>query len=378
MWGWVALTYCQVSFAAMELNTAARSTMRSVVVALLFCGAIWAHGQESASDSITAVHDPVELLSTRIAAADSAKDAVAGATARLELAALVKPAQSLRMIQKAAALLDSADAAPELALRAHQKLAYLYTAGKTLGKSIGQWEHVVRLTNELRAEEGSALEKAQFMNAVASGRIDSLTTALGKERASAKNAMEALVVDQERRYNLSLMAIGGGVVALLFTVLFFFLYIRRSRAELKELRQEVIWLRMVSKKGVEPTVVASSFAPVAPPQVELPPVLAPPPAPTPQPPVYNPEEEAVLLALVRRRGEERLQTLRDARSRGDIDKVVRVVHSMKPQLVSLDAHYFTELCGRLVTSDPRTDPAQWSADLDRFEVGMARVIGQQV
>lgn len=362
----------------MELNIAARSVMRALLVALLMSGASWAFAQEDASDTPAVVQDPVEQLVQRIATADSVMDAVAGATARLELAALVKPSHGLRLTQEAVALLDSADGATELALRAHQELAYRYASGKTLGKSIKEWEKVVRLTNELRANEVAGMEKSQFMNAVASGRIDSLTTALGKERASASNTLETLSADYDRRSNMALMAIGGGILALLLTGLFFSLHVRRTRAELKELRQEVTWLRMVSKKGAEPVVVASSVAPVAPPPVQLPPVLTPPPTPVPAPTAYNPEEEAMLLALVRRRGEERLQTLRDARSRGDIDKVVRVVHSMKPQLVSLDAAYFTELCGRLVTSDPRTNPAQWSADLDRFEVGMARVIGQQV
>lgn len=324
---------------------------------------------------MAAVQDPVELLNIRIAAADSAMDGVAGGTARLELAAQVKPAQAIRLTQEAVALLDSADGATELALRAHQELAYLYAAGKTLGKSIGEWEEVVRLTNELRADDAAALEKAQFMNAVATGRIDSLTTALGTERAAASNALETMSAEHDRRSNMALMAIGGGVVALLLTVLFFSLHTRRTRAELKELRQEATWLRMVSKKGSEPTVVASSLAHTAPAPVVLPPVFT--PAPSPAPATYNAEEEAMLLALVRRRGEERLQTLRDARSRGDIDKVVRVVHSMKPQLVSLDAAYFSEICGRLVAADPRTNPAQWSADLDRFEAGMARVLGPQ-
>ena len=360
----------------MELNTAARSGMRALLVALLISGATWARGQESGADSTADAQDPVELLNTLIAAADSTHDPVAGATARLELAALVKPSQALRMTQEAAALLDSADVAPELALRAHRELAQMYAVGKALGKSNGEWAHVVRLTNELRASGDAALEKSQFLNAVANGRIDSLTTALSTERASASNALETMSAEHERRSNIALMSIGGGIVALLLAVLFFSLHIRRMRVGLKELKQEVTWLRMVSKKGVEPTVGSSSTVSVAPPAVELPPVLIPPPAPTTT--AYNPEEEAMLLSLVRRRGEERLQTLRDARSRGDIDKVVRVVHSMKPQLVSLDAPYFTELCGRLVTADPRMDPAQWSADLDRFEVGMARVIGHQV
>lgn len=370
------------SFAGMELTSAPRQHMCALLAALLLFGATSAKGQDSKADSSASVQDPVELLNARIVAADSAQDAVAGATARLELAALVKPYQALHLTQDAATLLDSADVEPELALRAHRELAAMYTGLKSLDKASREWAQVVRLTDELRADAASALEKERFMNAVASGRIDSLTTALQTERASAKNALEVMSADHERRSNMALMAIGGGLVALLLSVLFFFLHIRRLRAELKELRQEAIWLRMVGKKGTEPTVVASSFTPVSPVQSELPEVLKPsaPPAPPPQPvpsPSFNQEEDAMLLALVRRRGEERLQTLRDARSRGDIDKVLRVVHSLKPQLVSLDAPYFTELCGRLVTSDPRVDPGQWSADLDRFEAGMARVLGPQ-
>ena len=135
---------------------------------------------------------------------------------------------------------------------------------------------------------------------------------------------------------------------------------------------------MVGKKGTEPMVIASSLVPAASALSGLPEVLKPnvAQAPVQQPAVpYNPEEDDMLLALVRRRGEERLLTLRDARIRGDHDKVMRVVHSLKPQLVSLDAPYFSDLCGRLVTTDPNAYPQQWSADLDRFEAGMARVLG---
>ncbi len=356
--------------------------MHALLAALLLFGATLANGQDNQADSSAVFLDPIEVLNARIVAADSTQDAVAGAAARLELALLVKPYQALHLRQDAAALLDSADVEPELAVRAHRELAAMYTGLKSLDKAGREWAQVVRLTDELRADVASALEKERFMNAVASGRIDSLTTALRTERASAKNALEVMSADHERRSNMALIAIGGGLVALLLTVLFFFLHSRRQRAELKELRQEAIWLRMVGKKGTEPTVVASSFTPADPVKSELPEVLKPsaPPAPPPQPvpsPSFNPEEDAMLLALVRRRGEERLQTLRDARSRGDIDKVLRVVHSLKPQLVSLDAPYFTELCGRLVTSDPQVDPGQWSADLDRFEAGISRVLGPQ-
>ena len=361
----------------MVRNLVVRLAQSLLITALLSLGPLVARAQGTAADSAATAQDPIALLEARILAADSTDDAIAGATARLELAALVKPYAALRATQQAAALLDSSDVAPEVALRAHRSLAGFYTGMKSLDKANREWAEVGRLTEVLRRDAVVAVEKAQFMNAVANGRIDSLTTALGVERASAKNALEAMTADHARRTNLALFAIGGGVLMLLLSVLFFTLHIRKQRSALKELRQEAIWLRMVGKKGTEPTVVASSFAPNAPAKSALPEVLGPvpPPAP-PQPNIsFNPEEDALLLALVRRRGEERLQTLRDARSRGDHDKVVRVVHSLKPQLVSLDATYFTELCGRLVTTDPTADPHRYSADLDRFEAGMARVLG---
>jgi len=68
--------------------------------------------------------------------------------------------------------------------------------------------------------------------------------------------------------------------------------------------------------------------------------------------------------------------VRDARARGDNDKVVRVVHTMKPQLVAIDAPYFQDLCGRITGAVPGADPVRWAEDLDRFEQGMARVLGR--
>lgn len=322
--------------------------------------------------------DTVALLEQRIAEADSAGDAVAGATLRMELAGLVKPFQGLKLVQEAAIGLDSAATSPELAMRVHRELAERYTSSSALEKAGREWAEVARLSDVLRSEAASAVEQAHFMNAVAQGRIDSLTTALSVAKADHRNAIENLMAEQARREEYALYAMIGGLVLLLLSVLFFSLHIRRQRAELKEVRQELTWLRMVAKKGTEPTVVATSVAPPAPPKVELPQVVQPPPvSPAPAVAAERTEEDAMLLALVRRRGVERLQTLREARATGDNDKVVRVVHTMKPQLVSLDAPYFTELCGRLVSTDPRMDPARWAEDLDRFEAGMTRVIEQR-
>lgn len=322
--------------------------------------------------------DTVALLEQRIALADSTRDPAAAASARLELAALVKPQQGLRLLQAAAAGLDSTTAWPDLALRVHKELADRYATLKATDKVAREWAEVARLSDVLRSEAAVAVEQAHFVNAVAKSRIDSLTAAMAVARANHSNAMEALASDHARRQQMAVYAMAGGLLMLVLSLVFFTVHIRRQRASLKELRQEVTWLRMVAKKGTEPTVVASSMTEPAPPKVELPAVVKPepPPAVTPSGSLRDPEEDKLLLALVRRRGVERLQTLREARALGDNDKVVRVVHTMKPQLVSIDAPYFQELCGRLVSTDPRTDPARWAEDLDRFEAGMARVIGQ--
>ena len=84
----------------------------------------------------------------------------------------------------------------------------------------------------------------------------------------------------------------------------------------------------------------------------------------------------MLLALVRKRSLERMNTLRDARARGDMDKVVRVVHSLKPQLVSIDADRFAGVCARLVATAASENSAQWNQDLDAFEAGLEQTLGR--
>ncbi len=350
-----------------------KALVRLVVVGVL--AVQWGGMQAQDGSAIQAV-DTITALEKRIVVADSTEDAVTGASLRLELAGLVKSKQGLKLLQEAAGLLDTTTLALELAMRVHRDLADRYTALHSNEKANREWAEVVRLSDVLRDEAAASVEQALFVNAVSQERMDSLTTAITLAKANHTNALERLSADHTRRQDLALYAMAGGLLMLVLSVVFFAVHIRKQGAVLKELRQEVTWLRMVTKKGTEPTVVASSITPVAPLNVELPEVVRPieQPAAAPAIPFRDPEEDALLLALVRRRGVERLQTLREARAVGDNDKVVRVVHTMKPQLVSLDATYFQELCGRLVSTDPRTDPARWAEDLDRFETGMARML----
>jgi hypothetical protein len=166
-------------------------------------------------------------------------------------------------------------------------------------------------------------------------------------------------------------AIGAGVIALAALVILAILHFgpaKRLRHELAELRQEVNWLRVVHRKHLEAkNAPPPTAAQAAPPPAPV--VIAPGPAPVTS---AAENEDAVLLELVKRRSVERLVTLREARMSGDREKVIRVVRSLKPQLVSLDASYFNELCGRLVAEE--ADATSWSQDLDRFEQGVERLI----
>jgi hypothetical protein len=138
-------------------------------------------------------------------------------------------------------------------------------------------------------------------------------------------------------------------------------YHKRTLAELDGFRQEVEALKATQRNRLRdepPTAVAAT--PAAPPPVVH---------QTP-PPVLEVERDELLVGMFRKMAPERLRTLREARSRGDHEKVVRVVHSLKPQLINLDAQYFSELCRGLVTTDAHVDEAQWNRDLDHFERGL--------
>lgn len=326
--------------------------------------------RKARADSLAAV---VQLIEQRIMVADSSRDPVAASAARLELAVLLPPKPALQLVAAAAAALDTIGA-PELALRAHRELAGRYAAQKMHDRAYAEWAAIVTLTERMRDDALREAGAQRAENTALGGKVEELSGSLNRSVAVLAQRTD----EHARKEELASWTIIGGAALLLLSVLFFAWHGIRRRKVLKELRAEVDRLR---------AELARMLAPAAPPAVVRPAVAveeAMPPMPAPLAPVEQvgpavapaTDEEAVLLAMVRRRGEERLRTLREARARGDHDKVVRVVHTMKPQLVSLDATYFQDLCGRLVSTDPGADPARWAADLDRFEQGMARVLGE--
>ncbi len=86
-------------------------------------------------------------------------------------------------------------------------------------------------------------------------------------------------------------------------------------------------------------------------------------------------DDAVLLSLFRKQMPERLQALKEARSRGDHVKVLRVITSIRPQLLHHDAERFTDRCARLIASGPAVLEEASRHDLDGLIADMERALG---
>jgi len=86
-------------------------------------------------------------------------------------------------------------------------------------------------------------------------------------------------------------------------------------------------------------------------------------------------DDVVLLSLFRKRMPERLQALKEARSRGDHEKVLRVITSIRPQLLHHDAERFTERCTRLIAAGQAVLEEASRPDLDGLIADVERALG---
>lgn len=303
-------------------------------------------------------HDQKQLMA-RVRAADSSHLATDRIASRLELATIERPAKALVVLKEAALIADSARLLP-LALDARTRLRDLYASGK-------DWKHayeqalLVHGLSERRdaASAADALEAAFAEIKRATGRADSLDTVLSRERVAAAAAIEAAGHETRMWGIATLAAVGFGVVALLVLWLNGRGRQRRLADELKALRGQVEELEKPRNRTREE---APSIEPV---QAEV----VPPNTTEAHATVIDVE----VLEHVRRRAPERLATFRDARARGDLEKAVRVVHTLKPLLVGLDEQRFGQLCARLVVPGGTASPS-WQADADALERALDDVI----
>lgn len=324
-----------------------------------------AQSAQARMDSLRQMHEDIAAHAARIHYADSTGDAKEAARWRIMLAPMCKRTETLRLYEEAALIADTADLDGDEELRARKGLVALYKAAGNWRKALEEAERVMALDAQFNGREAMQLVHLERMNTSAMvGERDFAMNTLTVERAKFEAEL-SLAEERSQRWMLIAASIG-----VLFLITLFVLLYRsgrsnqRIRAELAALRTEVTVLkeqRPANQVRVAPLAVVAHAEPVV--STSVPPVAE----PAPIAPV-----DPVVLAMFRKMAPERLATLREARARGDHDKVVRVVRTLKPQLVAIDKAGFGELCAAISAEGAALDSARWNSDLDRFERALER------
>jgi hypothetical protein len=300
--------------------------------------------------------------------ADSVGDALVAARTRIMLAPLVKPAQARRLYAEAALIADTARLAGDEGLRAHQGLMELHQASGNWRGAFEEARTVIALSEEWNDRQAQiAMELHRIDLEKVNGVRDSLQrvlaerTTLAHQRFTERQAVAS-------RWLRTCVILALVAVLALFVVVFAARRERlRMRSELRTIRTELEQVRAELASGpverIEPLV----------PQPEEPPPMK--PDPTEHPVVVVPEApDDLVVGMFRAQAPGRLEALRLARAVGDHAKVLRVVHTLKPQLVHIDAERFSTLCAALTAQGASDNAGKWIADLDRFEAEVGALI----
>lgn len=268
----------------------------------------------------------------------------------MQLASLSGRAEGNALLKQAAALADSMDR-PDLGAMARRVLATRMAQAGAFSTAYAE----VLLADSLRAvsngREASLAEdrQAEELRRLVAER-DSLELAAGsRERGMA----QAIAVLQQQSDNWMYSAIAALVTGLLLVIGLLYRMGRTSaklRGAISELRAEVDTLKA---KSVRP-------APVAPAKPEAPSAVV----------AAEAAMEKVAGDKFRQDAPERLTTLQEARKRGDVDKALRVLATLKPQLLAYDAARFSPLITSLRAPNAPAHAAQWNADLDQLEAAI--------
>ncbi len=335
-----------------------------LVCSCVYVGIVGLQAQTPVSDSLKQRDEAITGYRLRIHLADSSGDARDAARFRIMLAPLCKSAEALKLFAEAAAIADSAKLSDDEALRARIGLAELLASRGDMRNAYNEQLKVAQLRGEWEARQAAVtvgLEKVRIAAQLA--ERDSLQA---RSDAALLSAREEIVRAKESTRRWIMATAVTALLALVALLVMFYRagqHQKRTIAELDGFRKEIEALKAAPRNRLREEPVVPVAAPItsadafvvqevkAADGVEV-------------------ERDELLVGMFRKMAPERLRTLRDARSRGDHEKVVRVVHSLKPQLVNLDAAYFGDLCRRLVSVDAPADEAQWKDDLDRFQRGM--------
>lgn len=300
----------------------------------------------------------IDSLRAAVRLADSTGNAMDALEGRLLLAPLAGPAEVRTVLLRAAAMADSLDR-PDLGASAYRllaarsaqegRMAGAYKAllrADSLERNHGQRE-VTRVENEGASVQGSLAQQRDSIATAAQGEQRRLALALYHMEQRSDAWMYAA---------LASLAIG----LLVATGLLYRLgqVGQRQASALEELRQELA--RAVRNRPA-----------AAGPQERTHPVATPPgPGAGTLAAGVDKAMAPVASGMFRKDAPERLTTLLDARKRGDAEKVLRVLATLKPQLLAYDAARFAPLIAALRAPDAAAHATQWNKDLDLLEAAI--------
>ena len=333
---------------------------RSLIVLLLItCSHMgFAQSRTSAKDSLNLV---VKELRQRLVVADSTGSAALGAELRVSLSREVKPVEAIKLLQQAADTIHQIGPRnSEIAVRSE-----LAEALRKAGKATQAYSELLQVRSLIEAREQEFGERARMDSVTAVARSMALNDSLSNAMVLADAEQEASnSASKEKLRNWQWATLG---IALLWLVSMAFLLYRtgsvqrRSNKAIEELQEKV---RALEQRPVNILRVPKEESLPLPVVKEIPSTEK----------AGTDRIDPMILGMFRKQGPERLATLKAARDSGDFEKVVRVVHSLKPQLVAIDAERYTPLCATITSTEARVDQATFDRMLDEFQVQVERTL----
>lgn len=337
--------------------------IRTWTLAVLFLGCSIALPAQSGNLDADSLKIQVAGHRAALALADSTGDLPAAFVGRMRLADLLRKNEASLLLKQAAAIADDMGR-PDLGSKAHRELARRYAnAGDgnsaysemVLGDSL---EHLSAARQKDSLNDRHALAMASLM----ADRDSSVQAGTERERRIA-----AALVEVKRKADrwmwIALATAGVGLMLLIGLLYRMGSTSRKLRSSLEALRSEVDALKKPVNRLKDPPAREDVVHAVPLSGLYESPAIA-----------LDEAMDPVVVAMFRKTAPERLATLRQARQQKDHAKVVRVVHSLKPQLVSFDEERFGPLCARIMTAGAEQNEQQWSADLDALEAAIAELM----
>lgn len=314
--------------------------LRQALVVLLFICSVCALAQTAAvrRDSVKA---RIAAQRLRIAYADSARDTSAAVLARISLSALVKPKEGRTFLGQAAALAQASGDLP-LAIRAHEALAGLHSATGAHRSANEELVRVARLI-DMRNRADSLVRETAYHNVIAAQQVVHAAEKQGLQ-IQLQDAKEKAEANQSLTDRWSWAAVAMGILWVL-TIVGLFVSLHRQRKARNRFTKEVENLQ--SRVAELAKSIEGLMAQAAMQAAQAPTPIAAPAPIADTSPMQVAMADPMVLAIFKRQAPERIATLQAARASGDHEKVLRVLHSLRPQLDALDPQGLGVLCARL-------------------------------